>query len=225
MDKYLFSYATASDPPIKRGLIRLVEKATGQPKLKRMYVHNQRFPRSGETFWQAAVRSLEIDVRHDTHALASVPKTGPVVFVANHPYGVLDGIVMAWLVSKVRSDFVVLTHIVLTRAPEAAPFILPVDFSGAKEAELTNLGSRAAARAQLAKGGAVVVFPAGAISTTPDKLRPQARRRRALATVCVAADPTLESHRDPDMVRRPEQPPVPDREPRESDAQAFAHLP
>ena len=38
MDKYLFSYATASDPPIKRGLIRLVEKATGQPKLKRMYV-------------------------------------------------------------------------------------------------------------------------------------------------------------------------------------------
>src|ERR1700733_2228435 len=132
MDKYLFSYATASDPPIKRGLIRLVEKAPGQPKLKRMYVHNQRFPRSGETFWQAAVRSLEIDVRYDTHALASVPKTGPVVFVANHPYGVLDGIVMAWLASKVRSDFVVLTHIVLTRAPEAAPFILPVDFSGTK---------------------------------------------------------------------------------------------
>ena len=50
MDKYLFSYATASDPPIKRGLIRLVEKATGQPKLKRMYVHNQRFPRVGRDF-------------------------------------------------------------------------------------------------------------------------------------------------------------------------------
>jgi putative hemolysin len=83
---------------------------------------------------------------------------------------VLDGIVMAWLVSKVRPDFVVLTHIVLTRAPEAAGFILPVDFSGAEEAERTNLASRAAARAQLAKGGAVVVFPAGAISTTPDAL-------------------------------------------------------
>jgi putative hemolysin len=170
MDKYLFSYATASDPPIKRGLIRLVEKATGQPKLRRMYVHNQRFPRVGETFWQAAVRSLELDVRYDADALAAVPKTGPVVFVANHPYGVLDGIVMAWLVSKVRNDFVVLTHVVLTRAPEAAPFILPVDFSGTVEAERTNLASRAAARAQLAQGGAVVVFPAGAISTTPDAL-------------------------------------------------------
>src|SRR6201997_5495932 len=170
MDKYLFSYATASDPPLKRGLIRLVERATGQPKLKRMYVDNQRFPRAGETFFEAAVRSLELDARHDTQALAAVPRAGPVVFVANHPYGVLDGIVTAWLVSKVRPDFVVLTHIVLTRAPEAAGFILPVDFSGTEEAERTNLASRAAARAQLAKGGAVVVFPAGAISTTPDKL-------------------------------------------------------
>jgi putative hemolysin len=170
MDKYLFSYATASDSPIKRGLIRLVEKATGQPKLKRMYVQNRRFPRADETFWQAAVRSLELDVRYDADALAAVPKTGPVVFVANHPYGVLDGIVMAWLVSKVRSDFVVLTHVVLTRAPEAARFILLVDFSGTEEAERTNLASRAAARAQLDRGGAVVVFPAGAISTAPDKL-------------------------------------------------------
>jgi putative hemolysin len=135
-----------------------------------MYVQNQRFPRAGESFFEAAVRSLELDVRYDTHALAAVPKTSPVVFVANHPYGVLDGIVMAWLVSKVRPDFVVLTHIVLTRAPEAAGFILPVDFSGTEEAERTNLASRAAARAQLAKGGAVVVFPAGAISTTPDAL-------------------------------------------------------
>jgi putative hemolysin len=169
MDKYLFSYATASDPPLKRGLIRLVEKATGQPKLKRMYGHNQRFPQPGETFWQAAVRSLKLDVRYDTHALAAVPRTGPVVFVANHPYGVLDGIVIAWLVNKVRPDFLVLTHIVLTRAPEAAGFILPVDFSGAEGAEQTNLASRAAARAHLAHGGAVVVFPAGAISTAPDK--------------------------------------------------------
>jgi putative hemolysin len=76
---------------------------------------------------------------------------------------------MAWLVSKVRPDFVVLTHIVLRRAPEAAPFILPIDFSGATGAEQTNLASRATARAHLAKGGAVVVFPAGGISTTPDK--------------------------------------------------------
>ena len=170
MDKYLFSYATASDPPLKRGIIRVVEKATGQPKLKKMYIHNQRFPRSDETFWQAAVRSLALDVRYDPDALAAIPKAGPVVVVANHPYGVLDGIVISWLVSKLRSDFVVLSHAVLMRAPEVHGFILPVDFSETEEAQQTNLTTRAAARAQLERGGAVVVFPAGAVSTAPDKL-------------------------------------------------------
>ena len=170
MDKYLFSYATASDPPLKRGLIRIVEKATGQPKLKRMYVENQKFPRPGESFWQAAVRSLALDVRYDSEALEAIPKAGPVVVVANHPYGVLDGIVISWLVSKVRPDFLVLTNAVLMRAPEVQTFILPIDFSETEAAQKTNLASRAAARAQLEKGGVVVVFPAGAISTAPDKL-------------------------------------------------------
>ncbi len=170
MDKYLFSYATASDPPLKRGVIRLVEKATGQPRLKKLYMDNQRFPRPNENFFQAAVRKLALDVRYEADALASFPRTGPVVVIANHPYGVLDGIVISWLVSKVRSDFLVLTNAVLMRAPEVSGYILPVDFSETEEALKTNIASRAAARTQLEKGGVVVVFPAGAVSTAPDKL-------------------------------------------------------
>ena len=135
-----------------------------------MYIQNQRFPLPDESFWQAAVRSLALDVRYDHDVLAAMPKAGPVVVVANHPYGVLDGIVISWLVSKARSDFVVLTNAVLMRAPEVHGFILPIDFSETEEAQRTNLTTRAAARAQLERGGAVVVFPAGAVSTAPDKL-------------------------------------------------------
>ncbi len=170
MDEYLFSYATREDPPVKRGLIRLVERATGQPHLKRLYVDNQRYPRPNESFWQAAVRALKLDVQYDPAALARIPKTGPVVVVANHPYGVLDGIVISWLIEQVRSDFVVLTNAVLMRAPEVQDFILPIDFTGTEEAMQTNLRSRAAARDQLERGGCVVVFPAGAVSTAPDRL-------------------------------------------------------
>jgi putative hemolysin len=168
MDKYLFSYATESDPPLKRGVIRLVETATGQPRLKKMYLDNQRYPRPNENFFQAAVRKLALDVRYAAAALAGIPKSGAVVVVANHPYGVLDGIVVSWLISKVRSDFVVLTNAVLMGTPEISGFILPIDFSETEEAQKTNLASRAAARAQLDKGGVVVVFPAGAVSTAPD---------------------------------------------------------
>lgn len=169
MTDYLFSYAAASDPPVKRGLIRLVEVATGQPKLKRLYLENQRCPRAGESFFGAAVRKLDLDVRYDAAALAKIPATGPVVIVANHPYGVLDGIVISWLVEKVRRDFVVLTNAVLMRAPEVRDHVLPIDFAGTPEAIQTNIESRAAARAHLERGGVVVVFPAGAVSTAPDR--------------------------------------------------------
>jgi putative hemolysin len=170
MDKYLFSYASPADPPVKRGLIRMVEVATGQPKLKRMYLENQRNPRAGESFFAAAVRKLELDVQFDPAALAAIPRSGPVVIVANHPYGVLDGIVISWLVEKVRRDFVVLTNAVLMRAPEVQDFILPIDFSEAPEALETNIKTRAAARSQLERGGVVVVFAAGGVSTAPDRL-------------------------------------------------------
>ncbi len=225
MDKYLFSYATASDPPFKRGLIRIVETATGQPKLKRMYIQNQRFPRAGESFWQAAVRSLALDVRFDSDALAAIPQTGPVVVVANHPYGVLDGIVISWLISKVRSDFVVLTNAVLMRAPEVQGFILPIDFSETEEARRTNLASRAAARAQLEKGGVVVVFPAGAVSTAPDILGRKPAVDARWQPFVVAAHPALEGGRRADLVRRAEQPAVPDRQPCQHYAANLADFP
>jgi putative hemolysin len=170
MDDFLFSYAVPTDPPVKRGLIRLVEKATGQPKLKRLYLDNQRFPRPSESFWAAAVRSLALDVVYDEAALARLPRTSATVFVANHPYGVLDGLVISWLVQKVRPDFLVLTNAVLMRAEEVRDYVLPIDFSETPEALAMNIKSRAAARAQLEKGGAVVVFPAGGVSTAPDRL-------------------------------------------------------
>jgi putative hemolysin len=170
MDDYLFSYAAPSDPPAKRGLIRLVERATGQPVLRRLYLENRRCPRPAETFFAAALRALALDVVYDESALSRIPRSGPVVFVANHPYGVLDGIAISWLVQKVRPDFVVLTNAVLLRADEVRDYVLPIDFSDTSEARAINVKSRAAARAQLEKGGAVVIFPAGGVSTAPDRL-------------------------------------------------------
>ncbi len=165
-----FSYADPSMPPVKRSLIRLVEAATGQRRLRRLYLANRQHQIEGETFWSAAVRSLSLDVRYNAMALASVPATGPVVIVANHPYGVLDGIVISWLIHKVRSDFLVLTNAVLLRAPEVSDYVLPVDFSGTEEATQTNLRSRSEARKHLDAGKCIVVFPAGGISTAPDRL-------------------------------------------------------
>ena len=170
MKEPVFSYADSSFPPVKRGLIRLLEAATGQRRLKRIYHQARSHPVQGESFWQAAVRGLSLDVRYNPSALSRIPKSGPVVVVANHPYGVLDGVVLSWLIAKVRSDFLVLTHSLLLRAPEVRPHFLPIDFTGTPEALSTNIESRARARQHLDGGGCVIIFPAGAISTAPDRL-------------------------------------------------------
>jgi putative hemolysin len=162
-----FSYATEEDPRLKRLLIRAVERMTGQPYLKQLYDEHRSRPVAGEDFWAAAIRSLELKIDCNEEALRMLPGSGPLVIVANHPFGVLDGLIISHLTSKVRTDFLVLTNSVLYRAEEIRGHLLPIDFAETREALDTNLKSRAQAKAHLMKGGSLVIFPAGGASTAP----------------------------------------------------------
>jgi len=162
-----FSYATEEDPHFKRLLIRAVERMTGQPYLKRLYDEHRSNPVPGESFWAAALRQLELKVVCNEEGLQRLPHSGPLVIVANHPFGVLDGLIISYLTSKVRDDFLVLTNSVLYQAEEIRAHLLPIDFAETKEAVGTNLKTRAQAKTHLMKGGCVVVFPAGGASTAP----------------------------------------------------------
>lgn len=170
MHETQFSYADASDPPLKRLLIHAVEAAVGQPRLKRLYLDLIAHPVAGEGFFAAAARVLRLDIRYDTTQLAKVPRSGPLVVVANHAFGALDGLVLSRLVEEVRGDFLALAHSVLLRAPELRSTMLPVDFSGTREALKTNLETRARARKHLGEGGALIIFPSGTVATSPDWL-------------------------------------------------------
>ena len=162
-----FSYAAPDDPRLKRFVIRLIERLSGQPYLHWLYEDYQNLPPPKEIFWDAAIKRLELNVTCNEAKLAAWPKTGPLVVVSNHPFGVLDGLVICHLVAKVRTDFRVLTNSVLYRVDEMKPFMLPIDFAETKAALKTNLASRAEAKAHLIGGGCLVIFPAGGVSTTP----------------------------------------------------------
>lgn len=164
-DPSSFTYAAPSDPFLKRAIIQSVEAFTGQRTLRRIYMEYRRDTEDSDTFWTNAVKRLHLDVRYNAEGLEHIPKTGPVVIVANHPYGVIDGIVLAWLMEKVRPDFKILVNSVLARAEEARPYLLPIDFAATKSAMKMNLQSRADARKMLEDGQMLVVFPGGTVST------------------------------------------------------------
>lgn len=168
------SYAAYFGDPWKRALVRAVERASGQPELARLYTHYREHLANDVPFFEAAVRLLDLQVSFSAGRLAAIPADGPLVVVANHPFGVLDGLVISWLISLRRTDFKVLTNSVLDAVPEAKPWLLPVDFAPTREAVAANVEMRRAALAHVKSGGCVVVFPAGGVSTVPRPFDPLA---------------------------------------------------
>ncbi|MEM1038733.1 MAG: lysophospholipid acyltransferase family protein [Pseudomonadota bacterium] len=167
MDREIsFTYSTASQRAGRRNFIKLVELCSGQKRLKKLYETYVRDNSRQEDFFDAAIDRLELNVEYDQERLAAVPRTGPVIFIANHPYGVADGIVLTWLAKRARPDVKVMANHVLCQAPEAGDNLLPVDFSGNKQALLTNIRTRKQALAALAQGGSVGIFPGGGVAAS-----------------------------------------------------------
>jgi len=118
----------------------------------------------GPTFTARALRALDVDVTLNLEAECQIPSAGPLVVVANHPHGMLDGLALAHLVHAQRRDVRVLTSHVLARIPDLADLCLYVDpFEGPSAARRSCAGLRTARR-WLDDGHALIVFPSGSVA-------------------------------------------------------------
>ena len=157
---------------VSNAIIRCLEKVTGQPIVEKLYFDYVNDNLNPEYFWSDALDRLRIklDVRKDIYngVLASIPSTGRVVAIANHPYGVIDGLALCSIMAEARQDYKIITHRVLRQAPAVMDKILPIDFDETEAALKTNLESRRQALKHLKHGGAIIIFPAGAISLSPN---------------------------------------------------------
>lgn len=158
------TYASPQNPFIKNALIQSIEVLTGKRKLEKLYA-NLLNEESNHTFWEAALKQLQLKLDYDPAQLAKIPQSGPIVFVANHPFGVLDGLIICHLAARTRQNFKILINSVLCREERIAPYMLPIDFSETKEAVHLNINSKKQALKVLQNNGAIVIFPAGGIST------------------------------------------------------------
>jgi putative hemolysin len=166
-----FSYSRPEQRRLNRSLIRTIEWLSGQPRLERLYCGWAANPPRGENLFAAAIRLLEIKVDTMPEAWAHVPKTGPVLFVANHPFGVIDGLLMGHLATLARPDTKIITHSLLCQVPEARDYLLPIDFGKTPKAAQTSALTRRLSVEWLRQGHAVAMFPAGSVSTSQNPFR------------------------------------------------------
>ena len=164
-DMRRLSYSGTFTNPFKVGTIRVVEWLTAKLYLLSLI---RSFERTGApigvTFWSKAVRHMGIRIDTPADEIARIPATGALVVVANHPHGLVDGMVMAEMVSRVRSDFRILTRSLLTGIPEIEEFMIPVPFPHEENARALGLEMRNLTMAHLERNGVVILFPAGRVA-------------------------------------------------------------
>lgn len=164
-DMRRLSYAGTFKNPYKAGTIRAIEWLTAKIQLLRLI---RSFEQSGAPFgapfWPKAIKHMGIRIDTPPDEIARIPKTGPVVVVANHPSGLVDGMVMAEMVNRVRSDFRILTRSLLTGIPEVEEFMIPVPFPHEENARELGLQMRNDTMTHLKNGGVIILFPAGKVA-------------------------------------------------------------
>lgn len=112
----------------------------------------------------ACLSSFGLKYAVQADMLGKIPATGPLVIVANHPFGFADAVIIGHLIGQVRPDAKFLANSLLLKIPEVQPWIIPVDNFKGNGSERRNLGPMKQAIRHLAAGGALIVFPAGEVA-------------------------------------------------------------
>ena len=160
-----FTFASSEVNRLGQNFIKITELCTGKLKLKSLYDQYLKENNPPENFWHDALKKLQLNIISHYHSNLGIPKNGRLIVVANHAFGVADGLTMCSLISKARQDYKLITHKVLRQAEAVKEKIIPIDFSQSKEAILSNIQARREAENLLNDNGVVILFPAGAIST------------------------------------------------------------
>ncbi len=115
-------------------------------------------------FCERALQALGVRFDAAPDDLKHIPTRGPLIVVANHPFGGLDGLILAALLQRVRPDVRLLANSLLNCIPELSACCFFVDPFGGRSAAARNRTAMRSAARWVAGGGALGLFPAGEVS-------------------------------------------------------------
>ncbi len=143
---------------------KLAEKLLSLDRLDALYGKARR---EGEEhfFFENVLKQLGICCDYREQELARIPESGPVVIVSNHPFGLVEAPILAFLLSKRRRDVRFLANSLLSDIEILRDYLIPVDPFGGRETMRPNFRGMRGAIEWLRAGGLLVVFPAGEVSS------------------------------------------------------------
>jgi len=107
---------------------------------------------------------LQVHYSISDHDIRKIPTQGPLVVVANHPFGGLEGVILGDIMVRARPDVRVFGNYLLQHMAELREWIIPVDPFGNRNASLANAKAIKSAIKWVAEGGTLVTFPAGEVA-------------------------------------------------------------
>lgn len=115
-------------------------------------------------FFQTSLQGLGVEYEFPVEEMNKIPVSGPLVVVANHPFGAVEGLVLGDILTRARQDARLLGNFLLQRIPELSPYIISVDPFGGNDAARGNVRGLLEAIRWLNGGGALGAFPAGEVA-------------------------------------------------------------
>lgn len=160
------SYAHSAKSRAGRALIRVLENTTGRIRMIKRADGYEQEVAAGADFWEVMTERYGVSLEVLGGSLDDIPRDGPLIMIANHPYGILDGLMMGHMLSHTRGDFRILANAVFRKSEEINRILLPISFDQDKQAMAQNLATRKHALEYLGNGGAIGIFPGGTVSTS-----------------------------------------------------------
>lgn len=160
------SYAHSAHSRLGMAVIRCLENATGKSAVLSRSQNLRTNIHSIQSFWHSIMEGYGVTVDIMQGELGDIPVDQPFVLVANHPYGILDGLVMGSVLAQSGANFKIIANDIFNKAQEISDKILPISFKNTREAISLNLRTRKNALTHLSNGGAIGIFPGGTVSTS-----------------------------------------------------------
>lgn len=145
-----------------RSLVWILDRVLGIARMNKLYHLHQMQGLNKEDFARKLFELLELNITGIEALQAKIPKTGPVVIASNHPFGAIEGVILAHTIAHVRPDLKVLANKGLAIIKELADYFIFINPLSQKDPQ--NGPSLRKCIQHVNNEGALLIFPAGRVS-------------------------------------------------------------